>query len=903
MIGALDDVELVLDHDDGVALVDQLLQHVEQLPRVLEVEPGGRLVEDVDGAAGAAAGQLLRQLDPLRLAAGQRRGRLPQRDVAQPHVLQRAQLGGDGGHVLEQGQGLVDVQLQDVGDGRPPVPDLQRLPVVAASLALLAGHVDVGQEVHLDGLHPAPLARLAPAALDVEREPPGPVAAGPRLGEHREQLADEGEEPGVGGGVRSGGPADGGLVDLDDLVHQIGAVDAPVGTGRRGGAVQIAGQRPVQDVVDEGRLPGTAHPGNHVEQPEGNGHVDVLEVVGPRAPDDELAPERGPPDTGDGNAELAPQIAPGQRRVPVRRQLRRGPLEHHLSAEDPGPRPQIDHVVGGPDGLLVVLDHHHRVPEVAQPPQRRQQQPVVPLVQADGRLVEHVQHAGEVGADLGGEPYALPLSPRQGGRAPRQRQVADPDVVEEPQPVADLAEHAAGNQLLALGQLDGGQRRVGLRQRQPGVLGDGAALHPHRPALGPQALAGAGGTALQGTERLELLLLGPGPRLVAAPQVGQDPLEVAPEGIAPSAAAPASSIVGLRGGGAGAVQQGVAVPAGQPVERRIQIDAEVPAQPREGLPDQLRVALDPRRDRALPQRLRAVRHDAGGVEVVDGAEALALRAGALRRVEREHPRRDLGHAHAALHAREPPGEQPVAALQGVDDHDVVGEAQRQLDAVPQTPLHPGPDDEPVDEHRDVVVPAALEPDVLLEGDDPAVDPHLREAPGPEGREVLPELALAAAHDRGQHVDALVGRAAEHHLDDAVDRLPGDRPVAARTVRHADVGEQQAQVVVDLGDGPHGGAGVRAGGLLLDGDGGREAVDQVDVGLLDLLEELPGIGRQRLHVPPLPLGVDGVEGQRRLARPGQPGDDDEAVARQTDVDALQVVDAGSPYLDAIVSHRP
>src|ERR671930_319330 len=33
-VGGLDDVEIVLDHDDGVALVDQRLQHFEQLPDV-----------------------------------------------------------------------------------------------------------------------------------------------------------------------------------------------------------------------------------------------------------------------------------------------------------------------------------------------------------------------------------------------------------------------------------------------------------------------------------------------------------------------------------------------------------------------------------------------------------------------------------------------------------------------------------------------------------------------------------------------------------------------------------------------------------------------------------------------------------------------------------------------------
>jgi hypothetical protein len=45
---------------------------------------------------------------------------------------------------------------------------------------------------------------------------------------------------------------------------------------------------------------------------------------------------------------------------------------------------------------------------------------------------------------------------------------------------------------------------------------------------------------------------------------------------------------------------------------------------------------------------------------------------------------------------------------------------------------------------------------------------------------------------------------------------------------------------------------------------------------------------RLDVPALPLGVDRVEGQRRLARSGQPGDDHQRVARQADRDVLEVV---------------
>ena len=76
-------------------------------------------------------------------------------------------------------------------------------------------------------------------------------------------------------------------------------------------------------------------------------------------------------------------------------------------------RADVDHPVGGPDRVLVVLDDDQRVAEVAQPQQRVEQLLVVPLVQPDGRLVEHVQHADQAGADLGGEPDPLRLAAGQ----------------------------------------------------------------------------------------------------------------------------------------------------------------------------------------------------------------------------------------------------------------------------------------------------------------------------------------------------------------------------------------------------------------------------------------------------------------------------------------------------------
>jgi hypothetical protein len=111
-----------------------------------------------------------------------------------------------------------------------------------------------------------------------------------------------------------------------------------------------------------------------------------------------------------------------------------------------------------------------------------------------------------------------------------------------------------------------------------------------------------------------------------------------------------------------------------------------------------------------------------------------------------------------------------------------------------------------------------------------------------------------------------------------------------------VGEQQAQVVVDLGDRAHRGAGVLRGGLLLDRDRRREPLDRLHVWLLHELQELAGIGGEAFHIAPLALGIDGIEGQRGLAGAGQARDHHQPVARQLHVDVLQVVLAGAPDRD-------
>src|SRR3546814_20971380 len=53
-------------------------------------------------------------------------------------------------------------------------------------------------------------------------------------------------------------------------------------------------------------------------------------------------------------------------------------------------------------------------------------------------------------------------------------------------------------------------------------------------------------------------------------------------------------------------------------------------------------------------------------------------------------------------------------------------------------------------------------------------------------------------------------------------------------------------------------------------------------------KLARVSRQALDIAPLALGIDGVEREARFAAARQAGDDDQRVARQVDVDALEVM---------------
>ena len=171
--------------------------------------------------------------------------------------------------------------------------------------------------------------------------------------------------------------------------------------------------------------------------------------------------------------------------------------------------------------------------------------------------------------------------------------------------------------------------------------------------------------------------------------------------------------------------------------------------------------------------------------------------------------------------------------------------------------------------------------------------HLVIDPDPvvPGLDQLPEDLIAifgVEEDRRQNHGALSAEKLGDRVGNRFRRLLPHDDLAVGTSGLAAVGHEEADVVGKLGGGRDRGPSVLDRVFLLDRDRRQDAFDFVDVRTIDPFEELPDIGRHRLHEPSLPLGIEGVECERGLSRTRRARQHRELALRDIDRNVLEIV---------------
>ena len=272
-----------------------------------------------------------------------------------------------------------------------------------------------------------------------------------------------------------------------------------------------------------------------------------------------------------------------------------------------------------------------------------------------------------------------------------------------------------------------------------------------------------------------------------------------------------------------AVEEGVLGLARQVLPGRLVGDAHVGAHGREDL----RVVVGPTEDGpkdAARHGERGVIDKGLGVHDAARAQAVAVRAGTIGGVEGEVARLRVVHGVAmdgagqrerVLEELARHGLGVVAVGQEPHAHLAVRQLGGLLHSLHDATERVLADDHAVDHDLHGVLELLLELDVLVEVAHLAVDAHAREALLAQVLEELGVLALAAQHHWRQYQGAPALACGHDLVGHLVGGLALDHAAALRAVGRAHAGKEQAQIVVDLRNGAHRGAGVAGGGLLID----------------------------------------------------------------------------------------
>ncbi len=528
-------------------------------------------------------------------------------------------------------------------------------------------------------------------------------------------------------------------------------------------------------------------------------------------------------------------------------------------------RPEVDDPVGVADEDGVMLHHHHRVPRGGKLPQDHGQPLLVPGVETHRGFVEYIERAGEGSPQGRGQGDPLGFSTRKGPGLPPQGDVSQTHVLQKLEPSADFPEEKfrrpvprggspVTEELFRFGDGHLFHFRQGL---VPQTEEKGGGLQPSAPTIGAGEVAPVAGQK------------NPGLLLVAAPlQPFEEPVDAVPGAVALSLPDPFLNLGGQ-------------LPPGM-----VGGDLLLPEKT-----EQVFLALEEGRglerfDAALGDAHPSVGDDQVGIDVDDPPEPVAGLAGTDGVVERKDGRRGISVVEVAPLAVELLAEAPRFPFPFDPRlHAPFAEAERGLHRVHDPSPAPGVDEDPVENHGNRPV-SGLQLGLFHRNRPPV----LQHAGKPRLPENFPQRCggyfsyPTGEADKG----ILPGRLRQEVIQDHGGGITVHRAPAPPAVERGGPREERAEVVVDGSHGPHRRPGGPHRGGPADGDGRKDVVDPLGLRAVQPFQELAGVGRKSLHVPPVSFGIKNIEGQGGLAGPGHAGHEGHRPHRDMNRDPLEVV---------------
>lgn len=148
VVGGEQNVQVMLDQNDSVAVVDYFIDDVEQFLNICVKETCSRFVEEVKCRAAEAFAQLFGEFDSLRFSSAQSECGLAKADIPQAGLCDQLKFGSDPWNITKESIRFIYSHIKDIGNGFSFEFYFKGLVIISLPPAHFTRHVDVGEEEH-----------------------------------------------------------------------------------------------------------------------------------------------------------------------------------------------------------------------------------------------------------------------------------------------------------------------------------------------------------------------------------------------------------------------------------------------------------------------------------------------------------------------------------------------------------------------------------------------------------------------------------------------------------------------------------------------------------------------------------------------------------------------------------